>query len=139
MKKAIYTDKAPEPGHYNQAVVVNGVLYTSGICGEYLPKHGASGSIGPFLEAQTTLCLNYIKSIVEEAGGTLVDLVRVDADIVDMTEDRFKIFDETYAKFFEKAGVPKEDLPARFPRNASLPWKGYEIMMAVVADVSGKE
>ncbi|MEM4369555.1 MAG: RidA family protein [Desulfurococcaceae archaeon] len=117
LKKIVYTNNAPKPvGPYSQAVCVNGWLYVSG----QIPIDPATGELvkGDF-KAQVERVLTNIRAIVESAGGTLNDVVKVTVFLRDMS--RIGEFNEVYSKFFV------ENPPARsvvgvngIPRGAEL-------------------
>lgn len=102
-KEIFCTDRAPEPkGPYSQAVIHNGLLYISGqvaidpVKGELL-----RGTI----EEETEVVLNNIKTIVEEAGAGIKDILKVTCYLADMVD--FERFNNVYKTFFSK------DPPAR--------------------------
>ncbi|HEU68693.1 MAG TPA: RidA family protein [Candidatus Acetothermia bacterium] len=88
-------------GPYSPAVQAGRFLFISG----QLPVL-ASGelSTGP-IEEQTRLCLERISTIVQAAGGSVRDLVKVTIYLTDM--EQFAAVNEAYASFFTDA------LPAR--------------------------
>lgn len=98
----IETKKAPAPGNYSQARVVDvgncKVVYTAGQTGN-IPETDEviEGGIGP----QTRQALENIKGIVEEAGGTLGDIVKVTVFMKDMAHDKAG-FEEVYKSCFKK-------------------------------------
>lgn len=78
----VETNKAPAPaGHYSQAKRVGQHVYISG----QLPIT-TNGKVlaGESFEAQATQALDNMLAILEAAGGTAGDLVRVTAYIVDV-------------------------------------------------------
>ncbi|MFI3317066.1 MAG: RidA family protein [Rikenellaceae bacterium] len=102
MKKIISSPLAPKAvGPYSQAIEANGTLYVSG----QLPVNGADGSVAEGIEAQTTQSLTNLKSIIEEAGLTLADVVKTTV-LLDTIED-FAAMNGVYATFFTS------DMPAR--------------------------
>ena len=68
-----------------QAVVANGVVYIRGQIGQDLDTRENVG-VGD-LEAQTDKAMSNIKLLVEEAGGTMEDIVKV---VVYLTDVRFR-------------------------------------------------
>jgi enamine deaminase RidA (YjgF/YER057c/UK114 family) len=68
-----------------QAVVANGVVYIRGQTGQDLDTRENVG-VGD-LEAQTDKAMSNIKTLVEEAGGTMEDIVKV---VVYLTDIRFR-------------------------------------------------
>ncbi|MBI4709692.1 MAG: hypothetical protein HY759_01055 [Nitrospirae bacterium] len=73
-KKIFYTDNAPTPkGPYSQAVIHNGLLYISGQ-GPVDPETGTI--LRGTIEEETEITLNNIKTIIEEAGASLKDVIK---------------------------------------------------------------
>jgi enamine deaminase RidA (YjgF/YER057c/UK114 family) len=68
-----------------QAVVANGVAYIRGQVGQDLDTRENVG-VGD-LEAQTDKAMSNIKTLVEEAGGTMEDIVKV---VVYLTDIRYR-------------------------------------------------
>lgn len=68
-----------------QAVVANGVAYIRGQVGQDLDTRENVG-VGD-LEAQTDKAMSNIKLLVEEAGGTMEDIVKV---VVYLTDIRYR-------------------------------------------------
>ena len=94
-KEIIYTEKAPEPGHYSQAIRAAGLLFVSGQTAEdpetNRPVHGSA-------KEQTRIIMNNIKSILEEAGSGLSKVVR--ADIYLSSMDIKDEFSAAYIEYF---------------------------------------
>ncbi len=102
-KTIVSSKKAPDPkGPYSQAVLHNGLLYISG----QIPIDPATGSlVRATIEEETEVVLNNIKSIVEEAGASLEDVIKTTCYLGDITD--IARFNDVYEKFFP------EDPPAR--------------------------
>ena len=111
MKQPISTEGAPSPiGPYSQGIVSSGrLLFVSG----QTAKHPATGEVKPDVRGQTERCLENIKAIVEKAGGTLANVVKVSAFLKDMAS--FAEYNEVYARYFPKP------FPARTTVGADLP------------------
>lgn len=123
MKTTILTEKAPKPvGPYSQAVCINGWLFLSG----QLPLDPLTGSLleGDF-RAKVRRVLENIKVIVETAGGSLRDVVKVTVFLKDIS--RFQEFNEIYAEYFS------EEPPARSVVEVSNLPKGSDLEVDVVA------
>ncbi len=75
MAHVIQTPDAPQPaGHYSQGLLDNGWLFVSG----QLPIDAATGRFVPgTIEEQTRLVIANVKAVVQAAGGTLDDVVKV--------------------------------------------------------------
>ena len=97
-KQAVFTSKAPRPvGPYSQAILAgNCTLYISG----QIPLDPATGELvkGSF-ESQVRRVLENLREIVEAAGGTLSDIVKVTVYLKDI--GKFKEFNRIYAEYFK--------------------------------------
>lgn len=103
-KEVINTKKAPAAiGPYSQAVAGEGkVCFVSG----QLPIDPATGEFaGATIEEQTKQSLENLKSILEEAGMTMENVVKTTVLLNDIAD--FGRMNGVYAEYF------KEDCPAR--------------------------
>jgi len=125
MKKAIYTKKAPEPGNYSQAVKYNGLIFVSGQTADDIetgePIHGT-------VAEQTRHILNNIKNILEEAGSSMENVLKVGVYISNM--DDKKEMDEAYKEFFDF------EIP---PARIAMAVKGLDANLDVEIDVIAHE
>lgn len=106
--EAIRTTKAPNPvGPYPHARRVGNMLYLSGI-GPRQPVTGdipgllrdESGRVaGHDIEVQTRACIENVKTILEEAGSSLQNVVDVTVFLTDMQRD-FATFNKVYEEYF---------------------------------------
>jgi 2-iminobutanoate/2-iminopropanoate deaminase len=98
MRRTILTPNAPSPiGPYSQGVAASGsFLFVSG----QTPKDPKTGTMPADIKGQTAQCLKNIQSIVEAAGASLADVVRVGAFLKDLAD--FGAFNEVYATLFSK-------------------------------------
>ena len=103
MKKIIQIPGAPAPiGPYSQAVLVNNTLYVSG----QIPLNPMNGNLEvESVEIATHRVLKNIKSLIEEAGMTLSNVVKCSIFLKNM--DDFSIVNNVYASYFS------ENPPAR--------------------------
>jgi len=125
LKKIIRTDKTPKPiAPYSQAVRSGDFLFLSGMTGVN-PKSGKVVEGG--VRAETQLTLQNIKTVLEEAGLTLEDVVKVTVFLKNIAH--FKEFNEAYSEFF------KNDYPARTTVQATPPGTGV-VEIEVVASAS---
>ncbi|HIP61355.1 MAG TPA: RidA family protein [Sulfurovum sp.] len=93
--KIISTTQAPQAiGPYSQAMIVDGMLYTSGQIG--LTPDG--NLIGEGIEEQTDQVLKNLSAVVAEAGGSLDDVIKTTIFLADM--DDFAAVNKIYAKYF---------------------------------------
>ena len=94
--KTVYTDKAPAAiGPYSQAMIVNGVLFTSG----QIPVDPATGEIaGDTILQQAEQVMKNLGAVLEEAGTSFENVVKTTCFLADMGD--FAAFNEVYAKYF---------------------------------------
>lgn len=121
-KKEILTAAAPEPiGPYSQGIIASGrLLFVAG----QGPKNVKTGSVPPDFAGQVVQCLDNVKAIVEAAGATMGDVVKVNAFLKDLA--LFPAFNEIYARYFPKP------CPARSTIGADLPG-GFQVEVEAVA------
>ncbi len=105
MKKIINTSKAPAPiGPYNQAVLVNGILYVSG----QVPMDPSTGKlVEGDIKKETQQCMENLKAILEEAGMTFEDVVKASIFIKDMHQ--FSQINEVYGSYFDADTAPARE------------------------------
>ncbi|CCY34263.1 endoribonuclease L-PSP putative [Ruminococcus sp. CAG:60] len=94
--KVVYTDKAPAAiGPYSQAMILNGVLFTSG----QIPVDPATGEIsGDTIEVQAEQVMKNLGEVLKEAGSRFENAVKTTCFLADMGD--FAKFNEVYAKYF---------------------------------------
>ena len=111
-KEIIHTDKAPAAiGAYSQAVKAGNTVYLSG----QIPLDPATMAVveGGF-EAETRQVFTNLKAVCEAAGGSLSDIVKLNAYLTDLSN--FATFNKVMAEFMA------EPYPARAAVGvASLP------------------
>ncbi len=92
----IYTKNAPDAiGPYSQAVVANGLVFTSG----QIAINPASGSVeAQTIEAQTEQVCTNLKNVLEAAGSSLDKAVKTVCFLADIND--FGAFNEVYGKYF---------------------------------------
>ncbi|WP_341877778.1 RidA family protein [Defluviitalea saccharophila] len=96
MIEKINSTKAPAAiGPYSQAMVVNGVLYTSG----QIPLDPATGAVVEGgIKEQTLQVMKNIQAILEEANTTFENVFKTTCFLTDMAH--FAEFNEIYAQYF---------------------------------------
>ena len=94
--KVVYTDKAPAAiGPYSQAMILTGVLFTSG----QIPVDPATGEIsGDTIETQAEQVMKNLGEVLKEAGSSFEKAVKTTCFLADMGD--FAKFNEVYAKYF---------------------------------------
>ncbi len=92
----ISTTKAPAAiGPYCQAMVVNGVLYTSG----QIPLDPTSGAVVEGgIKEQTTQVMKNLQAVLEEANSSFENVFKTTCFLSDMAN--FGVFNEVYAEYF---------------------------------------
>ncbi|MBW1878819.1 MAG: RidA family protein [Deltaproteobacteria bacterium] len=123
--KTISTDKAPAAiGPYSQAVVAGGFAFCSG----QIPIDPATGQVvHANLRDQTHLVLQNLSAVLEAAGSSLEQVVKVTVYLHDMED--FGIMNEVYAQFFG------EHKPARAAVEVSRLPKDVWVEMDAIAAV----
>jgi 2-iminobutanoate/2-iminopropanoate deaminase len=117
MREVIRTSDGPQPrGPYSQAIVADGFVFVAG----QVPVNPSTnelevGDAG----SETRRTLQNIRAILEAAGSSLRDVVRVGVFLADLKE--FDAMNAVYREFFP------EDPPARTTVGAQLPKIKVEI------------
>ena len=121
-RRAVSSDRAPAAlGPYSQAIVAGGFVFCSGTAGidpvEGVPADG--------IEAQTHQALRNLAAVLESAGASMEDLVKVTIFYADV--DDFAVLNEIYAQHMP------DPPPARSaPANVQLP-RGLLISIDAIA------
>ena len=126
MKKIIQIPGAPAPiGPYSQAILINGVLYVSG----QIPLNPMNGSLEvDSVETATNRVLLNIKSLVEEAGMSLSNIIKCSIFLKNM--DDFSIVNSVYATYFSENPPARETVQvAKLPLDVPI-----EISCIAIAD-----
>ena len=90
-----HPDKSVSTGAYSAGVLVDGWLYVSG----QGPLDLSTGEvIHGTIEEETRLTLSHVKKIVEEAGGSIDDIVKCTVHLSDIND--FEKYNAVYASFF---------------------------------------
>ena len=106
---AVRARKAPAPkGPYSQGRRGGGLLFVAG----QGPFDAKGTLVGSTIIEQTRQTLENVKAIVEAAGASLADVVKVNVYLTDLTN--FAVMNEVYASFFS------EPYPARTTVEAGL-------------------
>lgn len=112
MKTKVISDKAPPPvGPYPHARRVGDMIFVSGmgprragskeIPGVYQDAMGKVLSYD--IEVQTRSTIENIRTVLEEAGARLEDVVDVSVFLTNMKQD-FKTFNRVYGEYFAAIG-----------------------------------
>ncbi|AFK22363.1 RidA family protein [Pyrococcus sp. ST04] len=95
-REIIYTEKAPKPiGPYSQAIKAGNFLFIAG----QIPIDPETGElVKGDIKEQTRRVLENIKAILEAAGYSLEDVVKVTVYLKNM--DDFAAMNEVYSEYF---------------------------------------
>lgn len=128
MKEEIYTKNAPDPiGPYSQAVRVGSVVYVSGQIG-INPETGEL--VQEEKEEEIKQVFENISQILEAAGATVEEIVRVDTFLDDM--NMAELVNEIYDVWIGDASVR----PVRQTVEVSRLPKGARIEVSCIAHLS---
>jgi 2-iminobutanoate/2-iminopropanoate deaminase len=123
VRRTVTAEGGPAPaGPYSHAVVANGFVFISG----QGPVDPATGEMPDAFQDQVRQTLTNVRTILEAAGSSLDDVVKVNAYVTDLT--RFAEFNEVYKEFFP------DDPPARTTVGADL--LGFLVEIDCVAQLS---
>lgn len=117
MKKNIQTNKAPQAvGPYQQGVIYNAVVYTSG----QLPLCPLTNMMPATIEEQTKQALENCKAVLEAGGSDLNHVLKVTVFVLNM--DHFATINQIYATYFQKGHYPARSLVqvTRLPKDAQI-------------------
>lgn len=123
--KQITTDSAPAAfGPFSQAVVANGMVFTSGA----LPLDPETGALvdGGIVD-QTHRTMKNLKSVIEAAGASMDTMVQVVIYLTDMQD--FEKMNEVYATYY------KDRFPARATVGVAALAKGALVEIQATAAV----
>ncbi len=121
----IHTEKAPAAvGPYSQAIVSNGMVYTSG----QIAIDPATNTIKAVtIQEQTEQIMKNLAAVLETAGSSLEKAVKTTCFLADMND--FAAFNEIYGKYFTS-------LPARSCVAVKTLPKGVLAEVEVIAESS---
>jgi 2-iminobutanoate/2-iminopropanoate deaminase len=95
MRRTVMAEKGPQPaGPYSHAVVANGFVFISG----QGPVNPETGAMPDAFTDQVRQTLENVRTILEAAGSSVDNVVKVNAYVTDLT--RFAEFNEVYKEFF---------------------------------------
>ncbi len=106
MKKIIETKNAPAPvGPYNQAVIVNGVLYASG----QIALDPATGNlVMDDIETETHQVMKNIQAILTEANISFEEVFKCSVFVSDM--NNYSRINAVYSEYFNDDTAPAREL-----------------------------
>ena len=101
-RRKISTEGAPKPvGPFSQAIVAGNTIYVAG----QGPFNPGTGKMPAGFEEQAVQTFENVKAIVESAGATLADVVKVNVYLTDL--NNFAKMNEVYMRYF------RDPYPAR--------------------------
>ena len=109
--KKVATEKAPAAiGPYSQAVVFNGMVFTSG----QIPINPANGQVeAKTIESQTEQVMKNLGEVLKVAGSSFEKAVKTTCFLANSSD--FAAFNEVYANYFvtkpARSCVAVKDLP----------------------------
>lgn len=122
-KIRVHPKNAPIPaGPYTPAILAGGFVFVSGQTPE---KPGSSEVVKGDIKVQTRQVMENIKGILEAAGCSMDDVVKVSAHLAQMKD--FSGYNEVYKEFFP------EPYPARTTVQSVLPDEQALIEVEVIA------
>jgi 2-iminobutanoate/2-iminopropanoate deaminase len=117
-KSRVMTDAAPKPvGPYSQAIIAGNTIYVAGQ-GPMNPKSGKIEVTD--IEDQATQTFENIKAIVEAAGSSLANVVKVNVYLADLKD--FSKMNEVYRRYFGPV----------FPARATI---GAQLLLGMLIEV----
>lgn len=118
MKQIITTDKAPAPiGPYNQAILKNGTLYTSG----QIALDADSGELVlGTIEEETTKVMENMSAVLKAANMSFNHVVKTSIFISNMND--FARINAVYGTYFEEGNAPARETVqvARLPKDVNV-------------------
>ncbi len=124
-RQVVSTVRAPKAiGPYSQAISSNGLIFCSG----QLALDPASGELqGDSVTEQTRVCMQNLTAVLEAAGATWADVLKVNAYLTDIGQ--FAAFNEVYGEFLD------DDPPARAAIGVAALPKGAQVEVECIARV----
>jgi 2-iminobutanoate/2-iminopropanoate deaminase len=94
-KQQVLTESAPQPGGaYSQGLRAGDFVFVAG----QGPRNPKTGETGATIEEQTAQVLENIKAILEAAGASMADVVKVTAHLSDLSH--FERYNKVYTTYF---------------------------------------
>jgi 2-iminobutanoate/2-iminopropanoate deaminase len=118
MKKIIFTDKAPEPiGPYNQAILVDTTLYTSG---QIALDPATMELVLDDIETETKRVMDNLKAVLEAADMSFENVIKSSIFIMNMGD--FARINAVYGSYFNEETAPARETVqvACLPKNVNI-------------------
>ena len=124
MKKIIYTDKAPAPiGPYNQAILINNTLYTSG---QIALNPETMELVLEDIATETKQVMENMKAVLKAAEMSFENVIKTTIFITDMND--FGAINSVYGSYFDEKTAPARETV----QVAGLP-KGVNVEISMIA------
>ena len=116
MKEIINTNKAPKPvGPYSQAVKIGNFIFLS----EQIPYTPEGKLAGDTIQEQTRQSLENLKAVLEAAGASFENVVKVTVFLKDM--DEFGEMNKIYSEYFKNNPPARAAVQvARLPKDVKI-------------------
>lgn len=118
MKKIIFTDKAPAPiGPYNQAILVDTTLYTSG---QIALDPATMELVLDDIETETKRVMDNLKAVLEAADMSFENVIKSSIFIMNMGD--FTRINAVYGSYFNEETAPARETVqvACLPKNVNI-------------------
>lgn len=118
MKKIIFTDKAPAPiGPYNQAILVDTTLYTSG---QIALDPATMELVLDDIETETKRVMDNLKAVLDAADMTFENVIKSSIFIMNMGD--FARINAVYGSYFNEETAPARETVqvACLPKNVNI-------------------
>ena len=114
--KFVQTDRAPSAiGPYSQAVVVNGMVYTSGQIA--LTPEGSDELLREDVVVQAVRVMKNLEAVLEDSGSSLDSVIKTTIFLADMGD--FALVNEVYAEAFGSHKPVRSTVAVKtLPKNA---------------------
>ena len=113
MIEKIYTKNAPDAiGPYSQAIICNGMLYTSG----QIAINPKTGNVEETtIQGQTEQVMHNLRAVLEEANTSFENVIKTTCFLNDMS--LFAEFNEIYGKYFTSKPARSCVAAKQLPKN----------------------
>jgi 2-iminobutanoate/2-iminopropanoate deaminase len=118
MKKIIFTDQAPAPiGPYNQAILVDTTLYTSG---QIALDPATMELVLDDIETETKRVMDNLKAVLEAADMSFENVIKSSIFIMNMGD--FARINAVYGSYFNEETAPARETVqvACLPKNVNI-------------------
>ncbi len=123
MRRVLHTDDAPEAvGAYSQGIETDGLIFTAGQI-PLTPEGDLLADAG--IDVQTQQALENLSAVLESAGASLNDVVKVTVFLTDI--DDFEKMNNVYETFFD------DEPPARSAVEVAALPKGAGVEIEAIA------